>query len=606
MKTRFLLPLAAIITCSLHAAELTSPGLLRSDSFGSSVSLSGDIGFVGAAGSLSSNGSAYIFRALGPKTGDVTEVLKLTADDGAAGDLFGWSVSLSGGMGLVGARGDRVGTNNGQGSAYLFRGLDTETGTLTQSAKLIASNGNASDKFGTSVSLAGTTAIIGSPEARDGFDYPGAAYVYHNLNNASGVVTESAKLVASDAHDMAEFGSSSAISGSLAIIGAPLATYSFSYTFGGAAYVYRDIHALTGTQTESLKLRPSDLAENDFFGHAVSISGTTAVVSSPADNARGVATSGSAYLFRNLDSGTGTRNESAKLVASDGQTNDRLGDSVSLSGNNVLIGAAWHDIGGKSNQGAAYLFTGLDSAAVTITETAKVYASAGSASNEFGNSVSLAGDLFIIGEKLGDTTDTNTGKAYAGTVSSITTLDVGNATRLISGISFESRADWIIGRNTDYNNVKLTVGDTATLTDSSKVIAIGQNAGSDFNSLTVDGTINATTIMIGAQGNSGNMLQFSGSATFTADLIIIAAGNMLSIEGDLTGDGALEAYLDGTVLEARDAAGDLTLITTDNQAEHLTSTYSAGYTTFTAIPEPSAMLLVFAGAAVAVGRRRRG
>ena len=100
MKTRFLLPLAAIITCSLHAAELTSPGLLRSDSFGSSVSLSGDIGFVGAAGSLSSSGSAYIFRGLGPQTGDATEMLKLTADDGAAGDLFGWSVSLSGGMGL--------------------------------------------------------------------------------------------------------------------------------------------------------------------------------------------------------------------------------------------------------------------------------------------------------------------------------------------------------------------------------------------------------------------------------------------------------------------------------------------------------------------------
>ena len=598
MKTRFL-PLAAIITCSVHAAELTSPGLLRSDSFGSSVSLSGDIGFVGAAGSLSSSGSAYIFRGLGPKTGDATEVLKLTADDGAAGDLFGWSVSLSGGMGLVGARGDRVGSNNGQGSAYLFRGLDTEAGTLTQSAKLIAGDGTDSSLFGTSISLSGNTAIIGAQNAGQGWDRVGAAYVYRNLNTASGTVIHDAKLMPSDGYDMDTFGASTALSGDIALIGSPQAD------FMGAAYVYRNVSGRTGTTTEDLKLRPTDLAMVDFFGHALSLQGNVAVVSSPADNARGVATSGSAYLFRDLDSGTGTRNESAKLVALDGQTNDRLGNSISLSGSNVLIGAAWHDIGGKSNQGAAYLFTGLDSATGTITETAKVYASAGSASNEFGNSVSLAGDLFIIGEKLGDTTDTNTGKAYAGTVSSITTLDVGDATRLISGISFESRADWIIGRNTDYNNVKLTVGDTATLTDSSKVIAIGQNAGSDFNSLTVDGAINATTILIGAQGNSRNMLQFSSSATFTANLIILAAGNMLSIEGDLTGDGALEAYLDGTVLETRDTAGDVTTITSENQSEHLTSTYSSGYTTFTAIPEPSAMLLVFAGAAVAVGRRRR-
>ncbi|RYG94135.1 MAG: hypothetical protein EON57_18825, partial [Alphaproteobacteria bacterium] len=58
--------------------------------------------------------------------------------------------------------------------------------------------------------------------------------------------------------------------------------------------------------------------------------------------------------------------------------------------------------------------------------------------------------------------------------SPITTLDVGDATHLISGLSFESRADWIIGRNTDHNVVNLTVGDTASLTDSNKVIAIGR------------------------------------------------------------------------------------------------------------------------------------
>jgi len=600
MKPRFFLPLAALITCSLQAAELTPQAPRRSDSFGSSVSLSGSIGFVGSPATPSTIGSAYIFRGLGPKTVDVTEVLKLTANDGAAGDLFGWSVSLSGNMGLVGARGDRVGTNNAQGSAYLFRGLDTKTGTTTQDAKLTALGGNASDKFGTSVSLSGTTALIGAPEARQGPDYTGAAYVYRDLHTASGDITQDAKLIASDGFDMDNFGEAVSLSGNIALVGATWADLT------GAAYVYRNIGTITGTQTESLKLRPSDVAMNDFFGQALSLQGNMAVVSSTADNARGVDRSGSAYLFRNLDSGTGTRNESAKLVASDGQALDRLGDSISLSGNNVLIGAASHDTGGKTDQGAAYLFTGLDSAAGTITETAKVYASDGSASNDFGNSVSLDGDMFIIGEKLGDTpADTNTGKAYAGTVSSITTLDVGDATRLISGLSFESRADWIIGRNTDYNNVKITVGDTASLTDSSKVIAIGQNAGSDLNSLTVDGAINATTILIGAQGNSHNMLQFSGSGTFTADLIIIAAGNMLSIEGDFTGEGALEAYLDGTVLEARDAAGDLTLITSENQSEHLTSTYSFGYTNFTAVPEPSAMLLVFSGALVAVRRRRR-
>ena len=93
--------------------------------FGFSVSISGDVAVVGAAvggGIVADSGSAYVF--VKPPGGwvDMTETAKLTASDGAAGDQFGISVSISGDVAVIGARLD---DDNGidSGSAYVFVGL---------------------------------------------------------------------------------------------------------------------------------------------------------------------------------------------------------------------------------------------------------------------------------------------------------------------------------------------------------------------------------------------------------------------------------------------------------------------------------------------------
>ena len=69
---------------------------------------------------------------------------ELNASDGVAydyfGDNFGASVGLSGNTGLIAANAD---DDNGyfSGSAYLFRNLDTATGTVNETVKLLASDG---------------------------------------------------------------------------------------------------------------------------------------------------------------------------------------------------------------------------------------------------------------------------------------------------------------------------------------------------------------------------------------------------------------------------------------------------------------------------------
>jgi len=153
----------------VQKAKLTAGDGAASDHFGYPVSISGDTVVVGAAGDDSDKGSAYVFE----KTGNNwIKTAKLTASDGAAGDYFGYSVSISGDTVVVGA----VADNTYQGSAYVFEkplfGGWQDTSTA---AKLTASDGAADDKFGRSVAIKGNTVVVGA----DGDDsYQGSAYIF--------------------------------------------------------------------------------------------------------------------------------------------------------------------------------------------------------------------------------------------------------------------------------------------------------------------------------------------------------------------------------------------------------------------------------------------
>jgi hypothetical protein len=112
-----------------------------------------------------------------PGTGTWIEEEKLIASDGAALDLFGHSVSISGDIALVGAYYD---DDNGDdsGSAYVFR-YDPGTGAWIEEEKLLASDGAVDDHFGWSVSISGDVALVGAFGDDDNGDDSGSAYVFH-------------------------------------------------------------------------------------------------------------------------------------------------------------------------------------------------------------------------------------------------------------------------------------------------------------------------------------------------------------------------------------------------------------------------------------------
>ena len=229
---------------------------------------------------------------------------------------------------------------------------------------------------------------------------------YNNLMSQvieSGVISrddwnEQDKLLPSDGAAFDFFGGSVSIDGDYAIIGA---SDDDNGDASGSAYIFKRSGT---TWTEQDKLLASDGAAFDFFGVSVSIDGDYAIIGAYGDADNGQ-DSGSAYIFTR--SGT-TWTEQAKLLPSDGTTDDFFGWSVSIDGDYAIIGACFDGDNGYES-GSAYVFK---RDGTTWTEQAKLLPSDGAAEDWFGFSVSIDGDYAIIGAPADDSNGYFSGSAY--------------------------------------------------------------------------------------------------------------------------------------------------------------------------------------------------
>ena len=266
--------------------------------------------------------------------------VKLTASDGAAGDLFGYSVAISGDYAVVGARSDDD-AGSISGSAYIFKHDGTE---WTEQAKITASDGAADDWFGHSVAISGDYVVVGAYGTDDAGLSSGSAYIFKRNGTEW---TEQAKITAIDGATGDLFGHSVATSGDYVVVGTHGDNDAGSRS--GSAYIFKR----NGTAwTEEAKITASDGAAGDWFGHSVAISGDYAVVGAYKYEDTGY-DSGSAYIFKR--DGTAWT-EQAKITASDGAEDDLFGRSVAISGDYAVVGACYDDDAG-SNSGSAYIYT---------------------------------------------------------------------------------------------------------------------------------------------------------------------------------------------------------------------------------------------------------
>ncbi|MFK8011132.1 MAG: Ig-like domain-containing protein [Marinicellaceae bacterium] len=354
------------------------------DQFGSAVSLNGDrllIGNFYESNNGSFAGAAYIFEL---ENGTWVQKDKFTADDIAGGYAFGISVSLLGDRALIGARGAKNANGESVGAAYVF---ELVTDEWVQIDKLLASDGESNDEFAASVHLDNDRAIIGAAKDDDIDTDSGAAYIF---DLSAGTWSQTVKITSSDSLLRSYFGTDIKVDGSRAVISA-VSSSDMPGVFSVSTYVYELVGAVW---TFSTKLEKSS-SNVSSGGYSVDLSGDTIVVGSID----------SVYVFKNL---AGIWSESDNLVSSDFENGDQFGRFASLSGDTLLVSSLYDRDYGISS-GSAYIF---DFSNTTWTESTKLRGDTGGQYNSFGNSVSVSGDLAVIGVQTEDDNGLKSGAAY--------------------------------------------------------------------------------------------------------------------------------------------------------------------------------------------------
>ena len=371
-----------------QAAKLKAGDAGAGDNFGTSVALDGKTMVVAAFwddDNGSQSGSVYVFTE--PTDGwggwdslnDLAKAAltaKIVPAGVAAGDEFGRSVAVDDSTGTIVAGAWHDGSN--EGSAYVFTeptGGWSDWSTLTDLAKanltatLTASNAAVNDYFGHSVAVDGDTVLIGA-SGRDGGK--GAVYVFTKPETDNGWTGDldintggATKLTAGDGADNDVLGASVAIDGGTAVIGAigdganeddgddtnDLTNASSAYVFIEGPNGWSQAAKLTASDREV------DARDDSQFGISVAVSSDILVVGADGVDQSATETNfGAAYVFTKPATGWADNTETAKLTASDRNTNHDFGSSVAIDGDTVVVGAEGKD----SGEGAAYVFDIVD------------------------------------------------------------------------------------------------------------------------------------------------------------------------------------------------------------------------------------------------------
>jgi len=415
------------------------------DYFGYSVAISGNTAVIGAPNedsnavdgqtnnSAQDSGAAYVFI----REGQVwVQQAFLKASNAEANDRFGWSVAISGDTILVGAFGEDSNgvagdpANNdyeSAGAAYVFTRNGNE---WSQSAYLKASHPGVKDYFGSAVAISGDTIVIGAyaedsnatgvngDDTNDLVGCSGAAYIFVR---SGGAWTQQAYLKASNTGEEDDsFGYSVAVSNNTVVIGAYMEDSNAITVDGdqsnnsaynsGAVYVFTQSGSVWSQQAY---IKSSNSEAEDLFGYAVAISGDLLAVGaiwedsnatgSDGDQSNNSAlSSGAVYVFSRSGS---VWTQQAYLKASNTNADDSFGESVSISGNRLLVCAYTEDsnaiginsdeeVNSAESSGAAYAFLLNGS---EWSQQAYLKASNTETYDYYGYSVAISGDTMLIG-----------------------------------------------------------------------------------------------------------------------------------------------------------------------------------------------------------------
>ncbi|HEV2472598.1 MAG TPA: FG-GAP repeat protein [Chthonomonadales bacterium] len=311
----------------------------------------------------------------------------LTDPNNQASDAYGFSMAASAATLIAGAPGIVYSTGavnqSRTGAAYVYT---LTSGAWKSQATLSANDGNGTLGFGTSVSISGNLAVVGSPLAHNN---TGAAFVFIRSGSSW---TMDAELTAADGASGDYFGWSVATSGTAIAVSAVNRNQQ-----AGAVYVFTGSGSSWSQQAEII---PSDVAAGDQFGNALYFSGSTLAAACALHNN----VTGAVYVYQQSGSAWPLQAEIADPGRSQG---DYFGASVSVSRNTMAVGAIYADNG----LGAVYLFT---RSGTSWSKAGSITPSDAVAYGDFGIAVALSGSRLAVGADGADNGGTGRQYLYSG------------------------------------------------------------------------------------------------------------------------------------------------------------------------------------------------
>ena len=360
------------------------------DEFGYSVAISGTTLVVGKRISFGS-GFSVVYEQ-NPMNDDQWDLVStLIPNEENPGERFGESVAISGDIIVVSDwRDDERGEN--AGAAYIFERNRNGPDNWGLVRKIFAEDGKVNDQFGRSVAVHGDMAVVGANHASGMDERPstGAAYLFNRNTGGQNQWGQLTKLVATDGSEFDEFGNSVDIDGDIIAVGAWRNDEVFFDS--GAVYVFESQPQDFLTWEQVAKLKPDDIDGDDGFGKSLAVLGNRLAIGASFDDDRGL-TSGSVYVFNRRSAGQWV--QESKLTAPEGRAGDEFGDFVTIHGNLILVGAPLVDSDSESS-GAIYIFENNP----LEQELWKLIARRLPEDNgglRFGKSIGMAGNIIVAG-----------------------------------------------------------------------------------------------------------------------------------------------------------------------------------------------------------------
>lgn len=537
--------------------ELAAGGAGPEDSVGRAVAVDGQWAVVGSPmddGLGGDAGAAYLYRRAAD--GSWSQVKKLTAQDGGAGDLFGISAAIQGETLVVGASGDSPGGVYHAGSAYVFRRDAGGTDNWGQVRKIIASDGGVMAGFGNSVSIDGDVAAVA---AWYDSSRAGSAYIFSRDLGGANNWGQTKKLQAFDAAANDCFGTSLSLSGATLLVGSPLDDEAGGES--GSVYVFDRDGGGSGNWGLARKLTAGGAVAGDRFGTSVALAGDVAIVGAAGRDVAGNE-SGAAYVFSRDFGGAGQWGQVREIIAADGKAGDQFGSAVAVRGATAVVGAAWDDDRGNES-GSAYVFRRDAGGTSQWGQVQQLTASDGSALDSFGASVATDGDSVLVGAYLHSGAAVMSGGAY---VFYDVPVGVADSYGLREGGTLTVPASGVLSNDTNSKSLPLTAmlvtgpsHGSLTLNADGSFTYIHDGSETTADSFTyrpVDGTAYGTTatvaIAVTPVNDPPNGTNLNQSLNYLEDAASVAIGDIVVSDPDIG------EVLTATLTLADASAGTLT------------------------------------------------